>query len=453
MKYDAERRCCECGGHVYRWSEPQLDREGKRYRSKLFEAIKPCEGRFQTELSIRADCFSAEAVRKKVVSKVLDLEARREGLGQTLSDALFADGHWEEIRTFFCWSTDTAWGYHRMLRNVFPNVLAMPMRAVTTEDVERAVEEKCARADYKARSIRTWLKVINRVFVYLESAYPGLVDNPVRFNGRRIREARVDEKQRIRCSRLQQGSLFDSQERRLLFAFLDDIKAGDYRGVAGVTMLESGRRPIEAGAIAPQHCACPDGENFRSAPVLETDERGGVVRKYKNGRAKRLIPISPVLSVVLDYAAAHPARDGAELQAIPYAARLSVGADGTLKTARGFSAAQISKYVHDKLAVCGIDLTVPVEDAGEDSNHNRRAYLLRYSFETDMVSFLAADRVQYALGHKRVASGGDAERKADDPGFYIAPQVQREIYRAIRARGEAVYGANIAEEVRRYLGE
>ena len=96
-------------------------------------------------------------------------------------------------------------------------------------------------------------------------------------------------------------------------------------------------------------------------------------------------------------------------------------------------------------------MTVTVEDGDEDSDENRRAYLLRYSLETNLISFLALERVQYVLGHKRVTSSKGAEFKAGDPGFYMSPQVQREIYLAMKARDRAVYGENIIEEIMDYL--
>ena len=190
-------------------------------------------------------------------------------------------------------------------------------------------------------------------------------------------------------------------------------------------MLESGRRPIEAGAVSPELCSRPDGEDFLSCPVHETGNRGVIVDKYKNVRAKRLIPVSPVLAAVIEYV------------------------KDNLKSARYFSSAQVSKYVHDKLKSSKIDITVPVEDPAEDSNDNRRAYVLRYTFETDMFSFLRLDRVQYILGHKRVTSSQDKEHKPAE--FYMAPQVQREIYQALADRDYAVYGDTIVDDVNRFL--
>lgn len=429
LQLDLTQRRCECDGHIYCWSEPRLDLRKKRYRFILHEAIKPCKGRPEAELSIDMDSYNDDAVRVKITTKVLSFESHRAAKAeQILSDYVLTDKKWEEIRIFFCWSTDTAREYRGILKNHFDSILSLPITEITTADIEHCIDEsvRSSATNYKDSTLQTWLKVINRIFVYLCAVYPDRIRNPVRFNGRNIRESRVNEKQRIRSARISQRTLYDAQERRLLFSFLEDLKAGDYRSVAGITMMESGRRPIEAGAVSPELCSRPDGEDFLSCSVLETDNRGAIIGKHKNERAKRLIPVSPVLGAIIDYAAKNH-----------------------LRSDKFFCSAQISKYVHDKLRSSDIDITVPVEDAGEDSNDNRRAYILRYTFETNMVSFLRLDRVQYIMGHKRVTSSHDKERKPAE--FYMAPQVQREIYQALSARDFAVYGDTIVDDVNRFL--
>ena len=450
LQFDLTQHRCECNGHVYRWSEPRLDQRRGKYRFNLVEAIKPCEARLQAELSIDMNDFDEETVRAMVAAKVLFFEAHRMKAKQSLADYIFQKEKWEDIRTFFYWSIDTSSEYRGILKNHFDAILNLPISDITTADIDRCIEDRVSSSsiNYKASTLQSWLKVINRIFVYLCAVYPDQIRNPVRFNGRKIRESRVDEKQRIKHRRLSQSSLYDSQEKRLLFAFLEDLKAGDTLSVAGITMLESGRRPIEAGAISPQLCYRPDGEDFFTIPVRETDAKGNISKEYKNGRANRLLPNSPVLSAVFDFVAART--KNADLpETIPYAAKLSYSTDGALKNAKGFSPAQISRYVHSKILECGIDMTVYVEDSDQDSNDNRRAYLLRYSFETDLISFLALDRTQYVLGHKRVTSRQDVERKPAD--YYMAPQVQREIYLAMAARDYAVYGKNIIEEIKAFL--
>ena len=454
LKFDLSGRRCECDGHIYRWTEPRFDARGGRYRFELIEAIKPCADRFQTELSICKDGFNNEAVRSKIAAKVLSFESSRSKTGQSLADYVSLTGKWEDIRSFFRWSTTTAKGYRGILLDVFSSILSMRVNDITTADIDAAVEEKVSRRsdyDYKAGTIRTWFKVINRVFIYLVSLYPYSVNNPVRFNGKRMRESRIDEKKRIMYSRLRQGALYDSQKKQMLFAYLKEIKEmEDYRGVAAITMLESGRRPIEAGAISPQVCFRPDGEDFLVAPVFETDDNGDITNKHKNKRAKRFIPISPVLSVVFEFVAKR-FKDVGVPEMAPFAAKLSLSKAGTVKSAKGFSPSQISKYVHSSLKNECIDIVVFVEDASEDSDDNRRAYILRYSFETGLFSFLSLDRVQYIMGHKRVASSEGAECKAGSPGFYASPQVQREIYRAMEAYDFAVYGESIISEMKEYL--
>lgn len=453
LKFDLAKCRCDCDGHTYRWSEPRLDVQGSRYRFELLEAIKPCADRFHAELSISKDSYSSEAVRAKVTAKVLFFEKSRANPEHSLEDYVSSSKKWEEIRNFFCWSTTTAKNYQGILHDVFSSVLLIPMTDITTADIDSAVEEKVNRRpdySYKAATIRTWLKVINRFFVYLTSIHPHSVTNPVRFNGKKIRESRINEKKRIMQSRLSQNSLCDSQEKQMLFAFLEDLKAGEYRSVAAITMLESGRRPIEAGAISSQTCFRPDGEDFFVAPVLETDGEGKIVNEHKNERAKRLVPISPVLATVLEYVTARCKSVGVP-ETVPYAAKLTFNKDGDLKSAKGFSSPQISRYIHSELINNNIKMTVTVEDGDEDSDENRRAYLLRYSLETNLISFLALERVQYVLGHKRVTSSKGTESKAGDPGFYMSPQVQREIYNAMEARDLAVYGENIIEEIKAFL--
>ena len=68
-------------------------------------------------------------------------------------------------------------------------------------------------------------------------------------------------------------------------------------------MLESGRRPSEAGATTLGMHVRPQGEEFYTAPCYAVAENG-IVNQHKTYRSDRQIPDSPVLAVVYKYIAA-----------------------------------------------------------------------------------------------------------------------------------------------------
>lgn len=125
---------------------------------------------------------------------------------------------------------------------------------------------------------------------------------------------------------------------------------------------------------------------------------------------------------------------------------------GNLKTIRPFSAKEVSAYVRKKLVECGITFSVIVEDGDEDSDDNRRAYSLRYTALSNLFCFLPQDRYQYIAAHRRTVSEMGREDNQDFEGYYLAPQVQHEIYEGMKSADTAIYGANIIEQVRLFLG-
>lgn len=463
FKVDWVKKQCSCDGYNFEWSEPHFDVIKGRYRCSLYERI-PSHGtapkdRFQTELSFAKNEYSTEVFQLRIVHEVLQAVhtlKTKNAESPSLGDYLFSEAKWNDIRKFFGWSTDTATYYKATLRNVFGDVLLLPMDKVSTEDIECAVNKKFAHRKYKASTIRAWLKIINRIFVYLQVACPG-IRNPVRMDGRKIRETQREQKKAIVEGRISQKSLNDEQARTMFYAFLADIKRGEYLGVCGINMLENGRRPIEACSTTLGMHVAPPGETFLSAPVYEVVD-GTIIDKHKNGRSIRKIPDSPVLEQVFEYyylqvmiKLSESNYNSIDWRTVPFGGRFVYDKQGNLTAIKPFSSRDISSYVRKKLNECGINFSVVVEDTDEDSDDNRRAYSLRYTALSNLFCFLRRDVYQYIAAHRRSTSETGREENQARERYYLAPQVQREIYEGMKKMNEAIYGSDIVDEIRSFL--
>lgn len=238
----------------------------------------------------------------------------------------------------------------------------------------------------------------------------------------------------------------------MLRAFLEDIRNGDYRSVAGITMLESGRRPSEAGATTLGMHVRPQGEEFYTAPCYAVAENG-IVNQHKTYRSDRQIPDSPVLAVVYKYIAAQIKEKIAGInqlswETIPFGCRLVQRPNGKIEV-RPFQPKQISAYVRSKLEENHIEFKVVVDKPEDDSDDNRRAYILRYTAATDLFHYLPLDQYQYVMGHHRSTTGRGAE--TSDARVYSSPQIQHKIYCGMCQRSEDVYGKDILSEIHNLL--
>jgi len=459
-KIDWEQRCCTAEGFHFTWSKPRFDAIKERTILTLrARSVKETEapecGSFRRDISFPKGEYSDDRLQFRIVSEIkrsLRSFSRSDKTDDTLEDYLSAHGRWERIRVFFGWSQNTAQSYRNTLNHVFHSVLQLSYRNIQTCDIDQAINAH--RAKWQEATIRKYLSVINRVFVYLGYVSPGL-ENPVRFNGRKIREARADQKRRNALMRVSQRSLYNNQARKLLFAFLADIKNGRLEGVPAIMMLETGRRPKESGATALGMHSFPLGEHFLSAEVFGTDTKGNIDCTRKNGRANRLIPDSPIVRVVFDYVYQMAERDfcsvpSVDWREIPFGYQIS-RRNGKIVKVTAFSPKDISAYIKQTLVENDINLVVFVDIPEDDTNDNRRAYVLRYTAETCLAVFLKPELLQYMFGHKRVFNPKNVEAHADDPEYYFSPQVQREIYDAMEARDFAVYGENIIEEIKAFL--
>lgn len=463
MNINWNERYCSFGEFNFKWSVPRLDNSKRRYRSILHVCTSTHgdlpEGRFQKEISIKESEYSAEKFQSRIVREVLqavqELKNKKDK-PPSLCDYLFSDAKWEEIRKYFAWSTTTASTYKSTLKNVFGTVLLLPMDKVRTEDIENAINRKCSHCTYKASTIRSWLKIINRIFVYLEATCPE-IRNPVRMNGKKIREAYRDQKKATAEGRITQKALTDEQSRTMLQAFLADIKHGENLGVCGIIILENGRRPCEAGATTLGMHMALAGENFLAAPVYEVNN-GKIINKHKSAHSRRLIPDSPVLEQVYTYYCQQVIKKLSESdcndidwRTIPFGGKFTYDRHGRLKNILPYSSKAISAYVREKLEECGISFSVVVDDSDEDSDDNRRAYSLRYTALSNLFYFLPRDKYQYIAAHRRSASETGREDNHNRQNYYRAPQVQREIYEAMKKADEAVYGETIVNEIRHFL--
>ena len=459
-KIDWEQRCCTAEGFHFTWSKPRFDAIKERtiltLRARsVKEADAPECSAFRRDISFSQSEYSDDRLQFRIVSeieKALRSFSHSEKPDDTLEDYLSDPGRWERIRVFFGWSQNTARNYLSIIKRVFSSVLQLSFRDIQTCDIDCAIEDNCASC--KAETIRAYLKVINRIFVYLGCVFPGL-ENPVRFNGRRIREVCEFQKRRNALMRVSQRSLYNDQAGKLLFAFLADIKNGRLEGVPAIMMLETGRRPKESGATALGMHSFPLGEHFLSAEVFGTDTKGNIDCTRKNGRANRLIPDSPIVRVVFDYVYQMAERDfcsvpSVDWREIPFGYQIS-RRNGKIVKVTAFSPKDISAYIKQTLVENDINLVVFVDIPEDDTNDNRRAYVLRYTAETCLAVFLKPELLQYMFGHKRVFNPKNVEAHADDPEYYFSPQVQREIYDAMEARDFAVYGENIIEEIKAFL--
>lgn len=463
MNVEWSERRCSYGAICFRWSEPQIDKRKGQYRSVLRECTPTNrdfpEDRFKKEISIKECDYSVEVFHARIIQEVLQAvqaAKSKEGKPPTLEDYLFLSSKWDDIRKFFGWSLDTASIYQGTLRNVFGSVLLLQKERVRTEDIEMAINKKCLHGTYKSSTIRAWYKIINRIFVYLEAVCPG-VHNPVRMNGKKIREAQQVQKEATAKNRISQTALTDHQSYTMLFAFLTDIKRGENLGICGMMMQENGRRPIEAGATTLGMHLSPAGEDFLSAPVYEVDN-GKIVDKHKNGRSIRQIPDSPILEQIYVYyrqkVVEKLAADNCneiDWRAVPFGGKFIYDSVGRLTEIRPYSAKEVSAYVRKKLEECGITFSVVVDNPTEDSNDNRRAYCLRYTALSNLFCFLSRDKYQYIAAHRRSTSETGREDNQGGEKYYLAPQVQRKMYNGMQAADEAVYGSDIVEKIRCFL--
>mgnify|MGYP001043329081 CR=1 FL=1 len=197
---------------------------------------------------------------------------------------------------------------------------------------------------------------------YLQTVHPG-IKNPIRMRSEAYDAARQRQRAATAEHRTSQTALDDIQQRTMLRAFLEDIRGGDYRGVTGIIMLESGRRPSEAGATTLGMHICPQGEKFYTAPCYAVAENG-IVNQHKTYRSDRQIPDSPVLAVVYEYIAAQIKEKIAGInqlswETIPFGCRLVQRPNGKIEV-RPFQPKQISAYVRSKLEENHIEFKVAV---------------------------------------------------------------------------------------------
>lgn len=71
-----------------------------------------------------------------------------------------------------------------------------------------AINAKCGGHEYKASTIRTWYKVINRVYVYLQTVHPG-TKNPIRMRSEAYDAARQRQRAATAEHRTNQTALDD----------------------------------------------------------------------------------------------------------------------------------------------------------------------------------------------------------------------------------------------------
>lgn len=448
---DWAQRTYSDGQHTFTWTAPRFDRSKNTYRSTL-RGVGPPDDAFQTEITISPKTFSETIFRARIVRQIeQQIRAAEESDEVTLGEYLFAPAKWEEIRRYSGWSTDTARAYRNILQNVFASVLVLPRSKVKPSDITDAINVKCNVGTYKASTIRTWYKVINRVFAYLTAAFPGS-ENPVRMRGKAYIDARHRQKIATAARRISQTSLYDAQQRTMLFAFLQDIRNGDFRGVAGVMMLESGRRPAEAGATTLGMHIKPPGEACYSAPCFEISD-GTIVDLHKTARADRQIPDSPVLAAVYEHILKRVKAligdcSNIDWRTIPFGFK-AIYRGKDLIQIKPYTSRQISAYVRQKLEENQISLQVMVDRAEDDSDDNRRAYILRYTAATGLYGYLPLDVYQYVMGHRRGAYANSPE--TTDISIYASPQIQSKIYAAMKARDEDVYGIGIVDDVKNFL--
>ena len=451
-KYDWENRKYDDGTYTFLWSMPRLDKRKDIYRCVLRgDCLSVKDGK--VEITIPRQQYTDAEYQRRIIQKISAaiFAAAQQRTTYSLNTVLFSDNNWETIRKFHGWSTNTAHSYQNILRDVFAPILETSFQELKTSDVTMAINAKCGGHEYKASTIRTWYKVINRVYVYLQTVHPG-TKNPIRMRSEAYDAARQRQRAATAEHRTSQTALNDIQQKMMLRAFLEDIRNGDYRGVAGITMLESGRRPSEAGATTLGMHICPQGEKFYTAPCYAVAENG-IVNQHKTYRSDRQIPDSPVLAVVYEYIAAQIKEKIAGInqlsrETIPFGCRLVQRPNGKIEV-RPFQPKQISAYVRSKLEENRIEFKVAVDKPEDDSDGNRRAYILRYTAATDLFHYLPLDQYQYVMGHHRGTTGRGAE--TGDARVYSSPQIQREIYLGMCQRSEDVYGKDILSEIHNLL--
>ena len=451
-KYDWENRKYDDGTYTFLWSMPRLDKRKDIYRCVLRgDCLSVKDGK--VEITIPRQQHTDAEYQRRIIQKISAaiFAAAQQTTAYSLNTVLFSDNNWETVRKFHAWSTNTARSYQNILQDVFAPILEMSFKKIKSSDVITAVDAKRKRCEYKESTIRTWYKVINRVYVYLQTVHPG-TKNPVRMRSEAYDAARQRQRAATAEHRTNQTALDDIQQKMMLRAFLEDIRNGVYRGVAGITMLESGRRPSEAGATTLGMHVRPQGEEFYTAPCYAVAETG-IVDRHKSHRSDRQIPDSPILAAVYEYVAAQIKEKTASdarlnWEVIPFGCRLTQRPDGTVDI-RPFSPKQISAYVRHKLAENKITFLVAVDKSEDDSDDNRRAYVLRYTAATDLFRYLPLDQYQYVMGHHRSTTGRGAE--TSDARVYSSPQIQHKIYCGMCHRSEDVYGKDILSEIHNLL--
>ena len=189
-KYDWENRKYDDGTYTFLWSMPRLDKRKDIYRCVLRgDCLSVKDGK--VEITIPHQQYTDAEYQRRIIQKISAaiFAAAQQTTAYSLNTVLFSDNNWETIRKFHAWSTNTARSYQNILQDVFAPILETSFQELKTTDVTMAINAKCGGHEYRASTIRTWYKVINRVYVYLQTVHPG-TKNPIRMRSEAYDAAR-----------------------------------------------------------------------------------------------------------------------------------------------------------------------------------------------------------------------------------------------------------------------
>lgn len=208
-KYDWENRKYDDGTYTFLWSMPRLDKRKDIYRCVLRGDCLSVKDR-QVEITIPRQQYTDAEYQRRITQKISAaiFAAAQQRTTYSLNTVLFSDNNWETIRKFHGWSTNTAHSYQNILRDVFAPILETSFQELKTSDVTMAINAKCGGHEYKASTIRTWYKVINRVYVYLQTVHPG-TKNPIRMRSEAYDAARQRQRAATAEHRTNQTALDD----------------------------------------------------------------------------------------------------------------------------------------------------------------------------------------------------------------------------------------------------
>ena len=183
--------------------------KGNIYRCVLRGDCRSVKDR-QVEITIPRQQYTDAEYQRRITQKISAaiFAAAQQRTTYSLNTVLFSDNNWETIRKFHGWSTNTAHSYQNILRDVFAPILETSFQELKTSDVTMAINAKCGGHEYKASTIRTWYKVINRVYVYLQTVHPG-TKNPIRMRSEAYDAARQRQRAATAEHRTNQTALDD----------------------------------------------------------------------------------------------------------------------------------------------------------------------------------------------------------------------------------------------------